>query len=43
MHLGLTHNIISMGLFENLGIKVRDMGHILEAKGAFKGQEVVVT
>ena len=40
---GSTHNIISMVLDENLGIKVGDMGPALEGRGALKGQEVVVT
>ncbi|MCO5563944.1 hypothetical protein L7F22_017596 [Adiantum nelumboides] len=38
-----THNIISTELAEKLGIKVGEMGPALEAKGAFKGQEVAVT
>ena len=36
-----THNKISMELAEKLEIKVGDMGPTLEAKGSFKGQEVV--
>ena len=36
-------NIISMELAKKLGVKVGYMGSALEGKGAFKGQEVVVT
>ncbi|MCO5601712.1 hypothetical protein L7F22_055835 [Adiantum nelumboides] len=43
MDPGSTHNIISTELAEKLGIKVGEMGLALEAKGAFKGQEVAVT
>ncbi|MCO5572361.1 hypothetical protein L7F22_026114 [Adiantum nelumboides] len=43
MDPGSTHNIISTELAEKLGIKVGEMGPTLEAKGAFKGQEVAVT
>ncbi|MCO5564104.1 hypothetical protein L7F22_017760 [Adiantum nelumboides] len=43
MDPGSTHNIISTELAEKLGIKVGKMGPALEAKGAFKGQEVAVT
>ncbi|MCO5610884.1 hypothetical protein L7F22_065126 [Adiantum nelumboides] len=43
MDPGSTHNIISTELAEKLGIKVGEMGPALEAKGAFKGQEVAVT
>lgn len=39
---GSTHNFISVELAQKLGIKTEEMGPVLEARGAFKGQEVPV-
>ena len=40
---GSTHNFISVELAQKLGIQTEEMGPVLEARGAFKGQEVPVT
>ena len=40
---GSTHNFISVELEKKLGIQTEEMGPALEARGAFKGQEVPVT
>ena len=38
-----THNIISSELARKLGIKTEELGTMMNASGAFEGQEVVVT
>ncbi|MCO5557823.1 hypothetical protein L7F22_011395 [Adiantum nelumboides] len=40
---GSTHNFISIELAQRLGIQTEEMGTVLEASGAFKGQYVPVT
>ena len=40
---GSTHNFISVELAQRLGIQTEEMGPSLEAMGAFKGQQVLVT
>ena len=43
MDLGLTHNMISSDLVQKLGIKTKELGTMMNASGAFEGQEVIVT
>ena len=43
MDPGSTHNMISSELATKLGIKTKELGMTMNASGAFKGQEVVVT
>ena len=43
MDLGSTHNMISSELARKLGIKTKELGAMMNASGAFEGQEVVVT
>ena len=40
---GSTHNFISVELAQKLGIRTEELGPALEARGAFKGQQVPVT
>ena len=40
---GSTHNFISVDLAQCLGISTDEVGPALDARGAFKGQEVLVT
>ena len=43
MDPGSTHNMISSELAQKLGIKTKELGTMMNASGAFEGQEVVVT
>ena len=43
MDPGSTHNMISRELAQKLGIKVHEMGPLLDATGAFEGPKVAIT